>query len=463
MDQQDLLADLGERSGDISLQCSETAGFLSRLNQRIQTDISQLDALRSSMDSLSVSHDEGQAGARELREAAHRAVRIITDGNRVAALSLDEVAALVADVTGLDGKLRGFLTIIEAVGGISGELAAIAQQTRLLGVNAAIEAARGGEATRGFAVVADEVRRLATQAATSAGNVDEKLVLLDRAARGLIEGVEGGIARSRSTGGHVDALRSLLLEISTLIAQFEQRSGTILTRSEQAGSDVAALRSGLTHFGVSAYDSAQQVDAARMRLDDLESAANVMLNRVAHGGVPTRNSRFIAVAEDGAEAVSALIAGALRDGSLSSSALFDTDYRPIAGTNPAQYRTGFVDFADRAIRPLLDRETGRDGAIVGCCLVDMNGFLPTHISMRSQPQRSDDPLWNMEHARNRQIFMDGQTRRALDSDGEGDGDFFLFTYRQDLGEGRYRALRSVLVPLMFEGRRWGLYELGYLI
>ena len=55
--------------------------------------------------------------------------------------------------------------------------------------------------------------------------------------------------------------------------------------------------------------------------------------------------------------------------------------------------------------------------------------------------------------------MDGQTRLALDEAGE----FLLFAYRQDLGEGRFRALRSVFVPLHFAGRRWGLFELGYLI
>ena len=55
--------------------------------------------------------------------------------------------------------------------------------------------------------------------------------------------------------------------------------------------------------------------------------------------------------------------------------------------------------------------------------------------------------------------MDGQTRLALDEAGE----FLLFAYRQDLGEGRFRALRSVFVPPHFARRRWGLFELGYLI
>src|SRR3546814_10637796 len=77
-----------------------------------------------------------------------------------------------------------------------------------------------------------------------------------------------------------------------------------------------------------------------------------------------------------------------------------------------------------------------DLSIVGCCLIDANGFLPTHISERSQPQGADEEQ-NHLYSRNRCIFMDASTRAALDSD----GDYFLFTYRQDFGGGRYRALR----------------------
>jgi methyl-accepting chemotaxis protein len=215
----------------------------------------------------------------------------------------------------------------------------------------------------------------------------------------------------------------------------------------------------LAQFSHSSGESASGVNSARARLDDLEGMANDMLNRVAHSVARTRNSHYIALAEQGAEEVSAMIEDALAGGRLSVEALFDTQYRPLPGTEPVQYRTDFVDYADAHIRPFLDRRTLEDKAIIGCCLVDMNGFLPTHISARSHPQRSGERLWNMENARNRQIFMDAQTRRALDSD----GDFFLFTYRQDLGEGRYRALRSAFIPLAFHGRRWGLYEVGYLI
>src|SRR3546814_4891584 len=91
-----------------------------------------------------------------------------------------------------------------------------ARQTRLLGVNAAIEAARGGEATQGFAVVADEIRRLAEQAGESAASVGDKLGLLDRDARQLIGGVEANILRGRDVGSYIDTLRARMAEIASL-------------------------------------------------------------------------------------------------------------------------------------------------------------------------------------------------------------------------------------------------------
>ncbi|WP_176591264.1 methyl-accepting chemotaxis protein [Sphingobium sp. EM0848] len=455
----DLLTDLGERSGDIALQCSETAGFLGELTRRIQTDSTRLSELQSNMEALAVSQNESVLAAQELSLTARRAGKIIADGHEAITLSLGQITELIENVTGLEGHLRQFLSVIETVGGISEELGAIARQTRLLGVNAAIEAARGGAATQGFAVVADEIRRLAGQAGESTASVGDKLGQLDRDARQLIGGVEANIVRGRDVGAHIDTLRISMAEIASLVTQFGDRSDTIVTCTDEADGDIAALRQGLSRFSQSSSESAARVETARSQLEQLEGMANDMLNTAAHGGHVTRNSRYIAMAEDGAEEVMALIETALEEQRLDMSFLFDTAYRPIPGTEPVQYENALTAFADRHVQPLLDRRTAQDSAIVGCCLVDMNGYLPTHISARSQPQRPGQPRWNMENARNRQIFMDGQTRRALDRE----GDFFLFTYRQDLGEGRYRALRSVFVPLVIRGRRWGLYEVGYLI
>ena len=76
-------------------------------------------------------------------------------------------------------------------------------------------------------------------------------------------------------------------------------------------------------------------------------------------------------------------------------------------------------------------------------MTDINGYLPTHISARSLPQRPDDPDWNAEHCRNRRNFLDDITRRAIATDKEA----MLATYGMELGEGRYLPVKNVFVPL----------------
>lgn len=450
---------IGEQSGDFSLRCSDIAGFLNRLNTDIQSDVNRLSGLQAVMDHLAENQNESGVAARQLVQTVMRAQDVIDIGSKAADDSLNALSLLITHVTGLESQLRSFLEIIETIGSISEDLGGIAKKTRMLGLNAAIEASRGGPAAKAFGVVADEIRQMAGQAEQSAGTVGEKLNMLNQHARALIGGVEANIAHGRGTEAHIDRLRLMMTDIAALILQFEGRSRAIADCTESAGKGVDLLHVALDDFSDSAMRNATEVNIAREQLDELEVSANEMLNRVAHAGVPSRNGRFIAFGEDGAREVHDAISMALSDDRLSITDLFDTDYRSIEGSNPTQYMNRFVSFADTYIRPLLDAHTALDPAIVGCCLVDMNGFLPTHISERSKEPRPGDRLWNLENCRNRQIFMDNQTRRALD----GDSDFFLFTYRQDMGEGRYRALRSVFVPLMFNGRRWGVYELGYLI
>ena len=453
------LADLGERCGDMALQCSDAAGFISTLNRRIQQGAARLTELQDSMSLLAANQAESNAADHALQRTAAQAQSVIAQGNEIMAVSLDDFSALVSYVTGLEEKLHVFLDIIGTVGTISEELGAIARQTRMLGINAAVEAARGGEATRGFAVVADEIRHLANRATDSTASVSEQLGELDMSARELISGVAASISMGRETGGQIDKLRDAIGQVSVLVTEFQSCSAAIAKCNDEGARKVTMLDEGFAQFCGDASQSAREAQTAHDRLDLLESHANAMLNRIAHQAVATRNTPFIDMALKGAAEVSALIEDALKSGGLTQADLFDTDYKPIRDTDPVQYMTRFVPFADARLRPMFDAHSGRDQAIVGCCLVDTNGFLPTHISERSQAQQAGKRDWNVEFCRNRQIFMDGQTRHALDHD----GDYFLYTYRQDLGEGRYRALRSVLVPMHFAGKRWGLYELGYLI
>lgn len=456
---ENLLEALGEQAGDIAVRCSNTGGIVGRLNRQISTEADRLGALLSAMAALNDCRTERATATAELLQTAEVASEVLERGNDVAERSLNEVSRLIADISNLDGQLQVFLDTLGAIGGIARTLSQIAEQTELLSFNARIEAARGGEATAPFEVLATEIRRLAATTSESSTQVARNIARVEQTAGALIGTLKSHIASGRETTQHIDAVGQVLTEMAALVEQFHDRSQSIAACNLRAEAEVAKVDAGLIEFRQVAAESARRAEQARAELDALETHANDMLNQVAHGGVETRNTAFIELATKGADEITALIEGHLSNGELALSALFDTEYRARPDTEPVQYDNRFADFADRHIRPLLDRHTWQHDAIVGCCLIDMNGYLPTHITERSQRQIPGNRLRNLEFSRNRQIFMDDQTRRAL----HGEGEFFLFAYRQDLGEDRFRALRSVFVPLVLGGRKWGLYELGYLL
>lgn len=456
---EDLLAHLGEQAGDISVQCSDTGGIVGKLNRQISAEAVRLGELVEAMETLNECRSERREATAELLETSELAYTVLERGNKVAQQSLGEVSRLIADITGLDGQLHTFLDTLGTIGGITRTLSGIAEQTELLSFNARIEAARGGEATKPFEVLATEIRRLATTTSESASEVGRNIARIEDTAGALIGTLKAHIASGRETTHHVDVLGQALTEMAALVHQFHDRSQAIADCNGRAEIEIGKVDAGLAEFRQVAAESARRAEQAREQLDALESRANDMLNEVAHGGVATRNSPFIQLAFEGAREITALIEAKLASRELALAELFDTDYRPRPGTDPVQYDNRFADFADRHIRPILDRHTHQNRAVVGCCLVDVNGYLPTHITERSQSPIPGERLRNLEFARNRQIFMDNQTRRALD----GTDGFFLFAYRQDLGEGRFRALRSVFIPLTFGGRNWGLYEVGYML
>jgi methyl-accepting chemotaxis protein len=140
----------------------------------------------------------------ELLQTAELAEGLVRRGNLVTGKSLDALSSLIADVTGVDGKLHLFLETLGTIGSISRTLRKIAEQSELLSFNASIEAARGGEATRPFTVLASEIRSLANNTSQAANEVGERIERLEHSAADLIETLQSNIAGGRETARHID-------------------------------------------------------------------------------------------------------------------------------------------------------------------------------------------------------------------------------------------------------------------
>jgi methyl-accepting chemotaxis protein len=218
---------------------------------------------------------------------------------------------------------------------------------------------------------------------------------------------------------------------------------------------VDRVKAGLTDFAGDARENGHELLTAQKRLAHLEMLSNTMLDTLANSGAEIDDTPFILKAQETCRQIRIAVEHAIDEGEVSIDDVFDSDYQIVESSNPVQYNVRFNPIADKYIRPLLDRTKGSDSRIIGSAIGDMNGYLPTHLSERSQPQ-SDDPVWNDEHCRNKRILIDDTTRMALASDRPAT----LATYRMELGD-KFIPVKNVFVPLIIKGRRWGNFELAY--
>ena len=137
--------------------------------------------------------------------------------------------------------------------------------------------------------------------------------------------------------------------------------------------------------------------------------------------------------------------------------LFDTNYVEIPGTNPVQYRTRFLDWADRVLPALQESFVARDKRMAFCAVVDRNGYLPVHNKIYSQPQRPGDVAWNTANSRNRRIFNDAAGLAA----GQNQRSYLIQSYARDMGNGNTVMMREIDVPVRVRGRHWGGFRTAY--
>ena len=169
------------------------------------------------------------------------------------------------------------------------------------------------------------------------------------------------------------------------------------------------------------------------------------------------NTEFVTRAMEAGTALTRIFEQALARGEVGLDALFDTDYVAIAGTDPQQYRTKYLDWADRALPPFQEAFLAREPRMAFCAMVDRNGFLPVHNEIYSHPQRPGDPAWNMANSRNRRIFNDPAGLAAA----QNLRPYLIQSYARDMGNGNTVMMREIDVPIRVQGRHWGGFRTAY--
>lgn len=224
-------------------------------------------AAAAAVEELTVSIASVADSACELNDLASHGLQAGNAGSRQIDTLATEINALQSVIENLAGSVSEFVQSTQIIDSLTDEVRDIADQTNLLALNAAIEAARAGEHGRGFAVVADEVRKLAGKSADSAKQIDEANQQLNAKSHELTERLADG---RQST----EACKMNSASVSDSIHEIAEQIGHIVSAASEISTSVAEQRIASTDIARSMETVAQMAEENSASIEALAESSN---------------------------------------------------------------------------------------------------------------------------------------------------------------------------------------------
>lgn len=449
------LDQLAQVSSQLGFEIVDIAGFLDVIDQKSQNQLSALQALTTEADRVTASNgqvlDTIQAvtvATEETLQSVQTSVKFVRDNSGRS----QEVAEWVHD---LEERTDQIGETVDAVRKNNDMITNIAAQVNILAINAKIEASRAGDAGRGFAVVAEAINDLAKRTQAAAKEIGDNINNLSNWVS-ILHGETIEISRSaEKILGQARETDSSLANIEEKATEVNAQTGRILSEAAQVKEAVSSFAPNINRIGQSVKETTTGIHDTHTRVENLiASSEQLVQGTVALGGQST-DKKFISYVTKISEQVSEIFERALDSGKISSDALFDKSYRPIPGSNPEQFTTGFLSLTDAMLPPILEAALDFDPRVAFCAAIDTNGYLPTHNKIFSHPQ-GPDPEWNTANCRNRRIFNDRVGLKA----GRNSESFLMQVYRRDMGGGNFVMMKDLSVPVYVASRQWGGIRMG---
>lgn len=369
--------------------------------------------------------------------------------------AVSSINTLIKNVNSFEASTQEVNEATENVRTVIGMIEAIARQTNLLALNATIEAARAGEAGKGFGVVANEVKQLAKSITDATQEIYSTMTRINAGLDELNERSREGVSQAQNVGERASSFTSMLETVGNAVNEIDTSTRDVAEHSNRVEHTCTEFSETFNHISSDTEVSSTSLVAFSKTLSKLAESTDDLVLDVSHS-VETVESKFIHMVQDRAGEISSLFEQAIKDGEITKDALFDRDYKPIAGSDPQQLMTRYIEFTDRVLPPIQEAIIGEDEHIVFSACVDVNGFLPTHNKKFSQPQ-GNDPVWNAANCRNRRIFDDPAGLKAA----KNEKPILLQTYRRDMGGGNFVMMKELDAPVTVNGQRWGSLRFAF--
>jgi methyl-accepting chemotaxis protein len=266
-------------TGQLGTTADQMTEVTQQTSEGAQQQQAETNQLASAMDEMSATVQEVARNATDAAQAAQHADQAANAGKREVGETIDVINNLVDEITAATNVVHDLQTETDNIGSVLDVIRGIAEQTNLLALNAAIEAARAGEQGRGFAVVADEVRTLASRTQESTQEIQDMIERLQSGASNAVTSMESSRDMSQSSAEKANSTGDSLEQIVTAVATISEMNTQIASAAEQQGvvaeeinRNVTSIRDVAGQTAANAHNNAEastELEGLSLQLRDL--------------------------------------------------------------------------------------------------------------------------------------------------------------------------------------------------